>query len=147
MEKDKEAKEENDVVEDPVEVPKEKVKKPRSAKQIAAFERARLIRQENARARQQSKVDSIKGMPKQKEPKPSKVYEDTTLREIKRGGESSAEDDVEIVEEIIKKKKTKAKPKKKIIRRIIHEESSSSDDEVFEYNSRQAPPQQKVMFV
>lgn len=115
-----------------LETKKPKVKRERTEKQKAVFEKARLARAANVAKRKAEKEASKKprGRPKkpEPEPEPEPVY-------------PSSEDETVIEEEIEYRKKPKAKPKvTKKVKKIVYvsddSDEESSDDEEF-YNQLQ----------
>jgi len=106
-----------------------KQKKPRTEKQIEAFEKARKTRAENVKKRAEDKKINTKpvGRPKKVELVPPVLEDQNQLHYSNNIVESSEE------EEIVYKKKPKSKPKKivkKKKKKVVYvSESSSSEEE------------------
>jgi hypothetical protein len=135
-----------DIVEAPIETPI-KIKKPRSEKQIEAFQKAlakkaelSLINKEFNQAKKQQKEDVVEHKKRiikaVKEPEPEVEVEVEVEKKIKRKPkkkipvpvESSSESEEE-EEEVIVKRKAKPKKKKPVKKKIIYEDTSSEDSE------------------
>jgi hypothetical protein len=121
--------------EQPKTAPVEKVKKPRTEKQIQAFKQAQLKRQENIKAKKESKPTKTIAIVEEKpveKPETAKrtnpedyVTPDKPIEKKKVKQVSYESDDSDSDEEVIVVKKKK--PKKKTI--IIEDSSDSSDEE------------------
>ena len=119
--------ESQEVVEEVVQPETKKEKKPRSQKQIEAFEKARLKKQELAKinkefnyAKKQAKEDVIEHKKRIIKTVKKPVQEEEP--------EPEPEEESEEEEEVIIKKKPKQK-KKPVKQRIIYADTSSSEDE------------------
>ena len=134
---------ENEAIEENLEVPLTKIKKPRSQAQVEAFERVKEKRRQNLEAKKQEKLvnsakllleqESLKSMPTESKPIKRK------LKQVAPDPEPESESEEEV---IVVKKATK---KQKKVRQIIIEESSSSDETQSEEEEQQEyiPPPTK----
>lgn len=129
----------NEAIEENIEVPLTKQKKPRSQAQIEAFEKVKEKRKANLEAKKQEKLlNSAKLLLQSSEAN----VEEPIKKPIKTKGkpqpppQSESESEEEVI--VVKKKARKAKK----VRKIIIEESSSEeepDDEEDEYEEYQPP--------
>lgn len=111
--------------------PLTKPKKPKTAKQMEAFEKVKERRKQSIEANKQQKLlESAKLLiesesKKQSQPQPTKKQpKEKPLPEYTERDESEDESEEEII--VVKKSKPKPKPKKKV-RTVIIESSDSSD--------------------
>lgn len=113
---------ENEAIEENLEVPLTKQKKPRSQAQIEAFEKVKEKRRQNLEAKKQEKIlNSAKLLIEEETKKASvKPAPKKKLKPVEPLPESESEEEVIVVK--------KSKPKKKV-RKIIIEESSSEDEQ------------------
>ena len=156
---------ENEDIEESLEVPLTKQKKPRSQAQIEAFEKVKEKRRQNLEAKKQEKlINSAKLLLEEETKKTSRVEREVPLKKLlepavpvkppsrqsrKYGvkgerrvpcAEPEPKSESESEEEVIVVKKSKPVKKQKKVRKIIIEESSSEDeDDESEYEPE--PPQ------
>jgi hypothetical protein len=139
---------ENEDIEESLEVPLTKQKKPRSQAQIEAFEKVKEKRRQNLEAKKQEKlINSAKLLLEEETKKTSRVEHEVPLKKsqpkkkvkhVEPEPEPKSESESE--EEVIVVKKSKPVKKQKKVRKIIIEESSSEDeDDESEYEPE--PPQ------
>lgn len=122
------------------EVPLTKTKKPRSQKQMEAFEKVKEKRRANIEAKKQEKLLESAKMLVENNSVRENTKSKSVSRKVKHQGNSACDrgdtwgqspreqDESSSEEEVIIVKKSKPKPKKKV-RQIIIEESSSSEEE------------------
>ena len=137
---------ENEAIEESLEVPLTKQKKPRSQAQIEAFERVKEKRRQNLEAKKQEKlINSAKLILEEETKKTSHVplkksQPKKKVKHVEPEPEPETESESESEEEVIVVKKSKPVKKQKKVRKIIIEESSSEDeDDESEYEPE--PPQ------
>jgi hypothetical protein len=152
---------ENEDIEESLEVPLTKQKKPRSQAQIEAFEKVKEKRRQNLEAKKQEKLINSAKLILEEETK--RILEPAVpvkppSRQSKKYGvkgerrvpcvepEPEPKSESESEEEVIVVKKSKPVKKQKKVRKIIIEESSSEDeDEESEYEPEPPPrPQRKL---
>jgi len=141
---------ENEDIEESLEVPLTKQKKPRSQAQIEAFEKVKEKRRQNLEAKKQEKlINSAKLLLEEETKKTSRVEREVPLKKsqpkkkvkhVEPEPEPEHKSESESEEEVIVVKKSKPVKKQKKVRKIIIEESSSEDeDDESEYEPE--PPQ------
>jgi len=141
---------ENEDIEESLEVPLTKQKKPRSQAQIEAFEKVKEKRRQNLEAKKQEKlINSAKLLLEEETKKTSRVEHEVPLKKsqpkkkvkhVEPEPEPEHKSESESEEEVIVVKKSKPVKKQKKVRKIIIEESSSEDeDDESEYEPE--PPQ------
>ena len=141
---------ENEAIEENLEVPLTKIKKPRSQAQVEAFERVKEKRRQNLEAKKQEKIlNSAKLLIEQEtlksQPIPVKPHSKRSKDKVEQRVPSpEPEPESESEEEIIVVRKSKPKkvvPKKqKKVRKIIIEESSSEEEDEEEIEDEYIPP-------
>ena len=151
---------ENEDIEESLEVPLTKQKKPRSQAQIEAFEKVKEKRRQNLEAKKQEKLINSAKLLLEEETKnllEPAVPVKPPSRQSKKYGvkgerrvpcvepEPEPKSESESEEEVIVVKKSKPVKKQKKVRKIIIEESSSEDeDDESEYEPEPPPrPQRK----
>jgi hypothetical protein len=146
---------ENEDIEESLEVPLTKQKKPRSQAQIEAFEKVKEKRRQNLEAKKQEKlINSAKLLLEEETKKTSRVEHEVPLKKsqpkkkvkhVEPEPEPEPKSESESEEEVIVVKKSKPVKKQKKVRKIIIEESSSEDeDDESEYEPEPPPrPQRK----
>ena len=140
---------ENEAIEESLEVPLTKQKKPRSQAQIEAFEKVKEKRRQNLEAKKQEKIINSAKLILEEETKRSNFACEAPLKKsqpkkkvkhVEPEQEPETESESESEEEVIVVKKSKPVKKQKKVRKIIIEESSSEDeDDESEYEPE--PPQ------
>jgi hypothetical protein len=130
----------NEPIEDNLEVPLTKSKKPRSQAQIEAFEKVKEKRRQNLEAKKQEKIlNSAKLILEEETKKKSeKLPSKKKVKHVEPEPEPEPESESE--EEVIVVKKAKPIKKQKKVRKIIIEESSSEEEEEEESEYEQEPP-------
>ena len=161
---------ENEDIEESLEVPLTKQKKPRSQAQIEAFEKVKEKRRQNLEAKKQEKlINSAKLLLEEETKKTSRVEHEVPLKKLlepavpvkpplrqsRKYGvkgerrvpcvepvpEPESESDSEEEEVIIVKKSKPIKKQKKVRKIIIEESSSEEEDEESEYEPEPQPVQ------
>ena len=154
---------ENEDIEESLEVPLTKQKKPRSQAQIEAFEKVKEKRRQNLKAKKQEKlINSAKlileeetkrilepAVPVKPPSRQSKKYGVKGERRVPCAEpEPEPKSESESEEEVIVVKKSKPVKKQKKVRKIIIEESSSEEeDEESEYEPEPQPRTQRKPIV
>ena len=148
---------ENENIEESLEVPLTKQKKPRSQAQIEAFEKVKEKRRQNLEAKKQEKIINSAKLILEEETKrllePAVPVKPPSRQSRKYGvkgerrvpcaepePELESESESESEEEVIVVKKAKPIKKQKKVRKIIIEESSSEEEEEEESEYEQEPP-------
>jgi hypothetical protein len=130
--------------EQPIEEPLTKPKRPRTQKQMEAFEKVKEKRQQNIAVKKQQKLlESAKLLveteknKKEEAPKPKLQPQSKTTPQPKEEVLSEYTEAENTDEEVIVIKKAKSKPKKKVRKVIIESDSDSENESDQEYEHQQ----------